>query len=92
MPVPMVRSSNSVWIIELCVCFGGMAWFLLYVDECFICRLYAGNKKILKRREILADLNDSLVAAVFNVKTIFIVILIVAVVGIISYIRENKLK
>ena len=40
----------------------------------------------------MADLNDSLVAAVFNVKTIFIVILIVAVVGIISYIRENKLK
>lgn len=40
----------------------------------------------------LTNLNDSLVAAVFNVKTIFIVILIVAVVGIISYIRENKLK
>ena len=33
----------------------------------------------------LTNLNDSLVAAVFNVKTIFIVILIVAVVGIISY-------
>ena len=40
----------------------------------------------------LTNLNDSLIAAVFNVKTIFIVILIVAVVGIISYIRENKLK
>lgn len=40
----------------------------------------------------LTNLNDSLIAAVFNVKTIFIVIMIVAVVGIISYIRENKLK
>ena len=33
-----------------------------------------------------------MIAAVFNVKTICIVIMIVAVVGIISYIRENKLK
>lgn len=40
----------------------------------------------------LTNLNDSLIAAVFNVKTICIVIMIVAVVGIISYIRENKLK
>ena len=40
----------------------------------------------------LTNLNDSLVAAVFNVKTIFIVILIVAVVGIISYISNNRNK
>ena len=45
-----------------------------------------------KEEKFLADLNDSLIAAVFNVKTICIVIMIVAVVGIISYIRENKLK
>ena len=45
-----------------------------------------------KEENFLTNLNDSLIAAVFNVKTIFIVILIVAVVGIISYIRENKLK
>ncbi len=45
-----------------------------------------------KEEKFLADLNDSLIAVVFNVKTIFIVILIAAVVGIISYIRENKIK
>lgn len=45
-----------------------------------------------KEEKFLADLNDSLIAVVFNVKTIFIVILIAAVVGIISYIRENKFK
>ncbi len=60
-------------------------YFIVYEEWDFLTEQYT-------EENFLTNLNDSLIAAVFNVKTIFIVILIVAVVGIISYIRENKLK